>query len=600
MTEIIPQTAPWLHVRYEGRSWDLPLAHLDLGPLSADDEVRAAVAGYLDVPVYKLRVYVVERHTNGNMTVRPEAVFGLFRRRRAGTPQVIQPIRRDGSRPEYDLRSEMINTILTTPHRDLSTLHPVHKAMIEQDPIFYVHLAAWYANHGAIRDHKEMFVTMLCLSDFEGHRDAGLALLRELPPYEVARVVDFIKGSEVKRRQPKGRRVAGQKAQFETISLRVGLNRNVPRSMRTEIERYLREREADPKRFDRTALTARRSVKRLYAGLHIPPSVRAQAVLFDDRPPEDSLAFQVKQISRARTPAEQARAIAQYRIPYRVASSLIKEMSPTVLAALIDVMTPQEVINNVSSLKQRGAFDNPEIKALIDAKLEAAKTDQRVSAYKAKVAVEAVGAEGELAEALEAVTDTQVKAAGKITRPTALLIDKSGSMEQAIEIGRQLGALTSTICEAELFAYAFDTVAYPIESRGASLKDWEKALAGIKAGGGTSCGVALDRMRRKKQRVEQIVMVTDEDENTAPLFIEVYRDYAEELKVRPAVILIKIGNTHRNIEMACTELGVTPNVFEFRGDYYALPNVIPLLTYPSLTEMVMEVLDYPLPKRKPA
>ena len=371
------------------------------------------MAGYLDVPVYKLRVYVVERHTNGNMTVRPEAVFGLFRRRRAGTPQVIQPIRRDGSRPEHDLRSEMINTILTTPHRDLSALHPVHKAMIEQDPIFYVHLAAWYADHGAIRDHKEMFVTMLCLSDFEGHRDAGLALLRELPPYEVARVVDFIKGSEVKRRQPRERRAAGQKAQFETISLRVGLNRNVPRSMRTEIERYLREREADPKRFDRTALTARRSVKRLYAGLHIPPSPRAQAVLFDNEPPEDSPAFQVKQISRARTPAEQARAIAQYRIPYRVASSLIKEMSPMVLAALVDVMTPQEVINNVSSLKKRGAFDNPEIKALIDAKLEAAKTDQRVSAYKAKVAVEAAGAEGELAEALEAVTDTQVEGGGQ-------------------------------------------------------------------------------------------------------------------------------------------------------------------------------------------
>ena len=269
-----------------------------------------------------------------------------------------------------------------------------------------------------------------------------------------------------------------------------------------------------------------------------------------------------------------------------------------VLAALIDVMTPQEVINNVSSLKKRGAFDNPEIKALIEAKLEAAKTDQRVSAYKAKVAVEAAGADGELAEALEAVTDTQVKAAGKITRPTALLIDKSGSMEQAIEIGRQLGALTSAICEAELFAYAFDTVAYPIESRGTSLGDWEKALAGIKAGGGTSCGAALDRMRRKKQRVEQIVMVTDEDENTAPLFKEVYQDYVSELQVRPAVILIKIGNTHRNLEIACAELGVTPNVFEFRGDYYALPNVIPLLTYPSLSEMVTEVLEYPLPKRK--
>jgi hypothetical protein len=93
---------------------------------------------------------------------------------------------------ERELRAELLNTLLTTPHRNLVALHPVHESMIEQDPLFYVHLAAWYADHGAIRDHKEMFVSMLSLSEFEGHRDVGLALLRRLPPYEVARVVDFI------------------------------------------------------------------------------------------------------------------------------------------------------------------------------------------------------------------------------------------------------------------------------------------------------------------------------------------------------------------------------------------------------------------------
>ena len=115
-------------------------------------------------------------------------------------------------------------------------------------------------------------------------------------------------------------------------------------------------------------------------------------------------------------------------------------------------MTPQEVINNIASLKRRGAFDNLDIKALIDKKLKAAKKDKRVSAYKAKVAVEAAGATGELADTLDEVTEAQVKAAGTITRPTALLIDKSGSMNVAIEVGRQLGAMISAICEAELFA----------------------------------------------------------------------------------------------------------------------------------------------------
>ncbi len=503
---------------------------------------------------------------------------------------------------ERDFREEMVNTLLTTPHRDLMQVHGMHRTLLDADPRFYVHLAAWYADRGAVRDHKEMFVALLCLSPFDGHRDVGLALLRDLPPYEVARVIDFIKGDEVRKRLPKEgaakARVRGQPREFEVVTQRVGLFANVPRSLRTEVERYLREREANDARFDRTALQARKSLKRLYAGLHIPPSARAQAVLFDDNPPEDSLAFQVKQIATAQSPADQARAIAEHRIPYRVAASAVKELSPMVLAALIDVMTPQEVINNLAALQKRGALDNADIKALIDVKLGAAKTDKRVSAYKAKVALTAADASGELAEALDEVTEAQVKAGGKITRPTALLIDKSGSMTQAIEVGRQLGAMASVICEADLFAYAFDTVAYPIEPRGVALADWEKALNGIRAGGGTSCGTALEVMRRKRQRVEQIVMVTDEGENTAPLFKNAYEAYAADLNVRPAVIFVKIGRAGQTLEAACAALGVAPNAFEFRGDYYALPNVIPLLTYPSLMELVMEVLDYPLPQRK--
>jgi hypothetical protein len=305
----------------------------------------------------------------------------------------------------------------------------------------------------------------------------------------------------------------------------------------------------------------------------------------------------VKQIASASTPAEQARAIAQYKIPYRVASSLVHDMTPMVLAALIDVMTPQEVINNIGSLKRRGAFDNPDIKALIDEKLKAAKKDKRVSAYKAKVAVEAAGATGDLAESLDKITESQVKAAGAITRPTALLIDKSGSMNVAIEVGRQLGAMISTICEADLFVYAFDTVAYPITPKGTSLADWERALLGINAGGATSCGIAFSRMAAERRLVEQIVMVTDEGENSAPSFFNAYEHYAQEMGVRPAVILVRVGRAVDLIQKACTRLSIAPNVFAFGGDYYALPNVIPFLTYPSLSAMVMEVLDYPLPQR---
>jgi intein/homing endonuclease len=976
---------------------------------------------------------------------------------------------------ERDLRLDLLNTLLTTPHRNLTALYPLHQEILTQDPRFYVRLAAWYAGHGEVRDHQEMFVICLCLSQAEGHRDVGLALLRRLPPYQLARVVDFIKGHQVKRRVPvanattdsgstteaaatpatgstgrRGRKVSRTRkpsVPMETRIEQVGLFVNIPRSMRTEIERYLRERERQSEKFDQAVLHARAAIKRLYAGLHIRPTGRAQAVLFSEEPPEGSVFAAMRAIRQAETPAEQARALVEHHIPYRVATSLVKQMSPTVLAALVEVMTPQEVINNIGSLKARGAFDNEDVKKLVEAKLEAAKSDKRVSAYKAKVAVEAANVSGELAEQLDAITEAQVKAKGRITRSTAMLIDKcvigstlictehgllpisaltpqvrlgvkevvldlevatrsgksratrlylngkkpvryietakgfrlgtslnhpilcydpataslvwrtaetltvgdyvalrrntrsfgsdpsltnylartphqptevplrvpaymtpelarwlgyvvaegrihvrpafvdftnsdeqlvadftelttrlfgvatrverrngakhvmatseellhflrdglgfkkvraqncevplcvlmaseetqraflrayfagdggpmnrragvlaatsasekllrtiqvmllnfgivsrlkptssyatngsriareywrlsiggndalrfmreigfasdakhaavevavvnghtltwsdrresvpslaqvarltkrgmlyqlhqafptvaafggkakddripadllspvihalpefgdigdirevvesqlfldaianitageeevydicvpedhsfvsngvvshnSGSMHVAIEVGRQLGAMISSICAADLVAYAFDTIAYAIEVKGTSLAEWEKALTGITAGGGTSCGVAIETMRRKGQRVEQIILVTDEGENQAPLFANAYKAYSEETNTRPDVILVKVGHASNILERACTGLGIAPSVFTFSGDYYALPNLIPLLQRPSMVDMLMEILEYPLPERK--
>src|SRR5438477_983897 len=101
---------------------------------------------------------------------------------------------------EQDLRLHILNTLLTTPHRKLAEIYPVHKDMVAQDPRFYVRLAAWYNDNGEVRDHKEMFVVNLALSDFPGHREVGLALLRALPPYEVGRALDFISGRKTNRK----------------------------------------------------------------------------------------------------------------------------------------------------------------------------------------------------------------------------------------------------------------------------------------------------------------------------------------------------------------------------------------------------------------
>ncbi len=131
---------------------------------------------------------------------------------------------------ERDHRLELLNSLLTTPHRRLQDIAELHARLLARDPIFYGHLAVWYQEHGEVRDHKEVFVGCLLTSELPEHRDAGFALLQALPPYQVARVVSFLKR----------------------------IRRKLPRSARTAVVRYLRAREADPGFFDRAVLRARR------------------------------------------------------------------------------------------------------------------------------------------------------------------------------------------------------------------------------------------------------------------------------------------------------------------------------------------------------
>jgi hypothetical protein len=65
-----------VHIRFDGRSLDIAQSDLDVGAASSDNEIKRALARHLEVPEAKLRDYVIDRHNTGNMTVRPEAVFG--------------------------------------------------------------------------------------------------------------------------------------------------------------------------------------------------------------------------------------------------------------------------------------------------------------------------------------------------------------------------------------------------------------------------------------------------------------------------------------------------------------------------------------------
>jgi len=65
-----------LHIRWNGRSVDVDPRDLGLRDGSDDREILSAAARYLDLDTRAMEQVFVDRTPQGDIVIRPEAVFG--------------------------------------------------------------------------------------------------------------------------------------------------------------------------------------------------------------------------------------------------------------------------------------------------------------------------------------------------------------------------------------------------------------------------------------------------------------------------------------------------------------------------------------------
>jgi hypothetical protein len=65
-----------VHVRFEGRSYDLTERDLELTPGMSDEAIRERLSRHFEVGLERLKGYIVDRGPGGDLIVRPEAVYG--------------------------------------------------------------------------------------------------------------------------------------------------------------------------------------------------------------------------------------------------------------------------------------------------------------------------------------------------------------------------------------------------------------------------------------------------------------------------------------------------------------------------------------------
>jgi hypothetical protein len=65
-----------VHIRFEGRSYDIPENQLGIQIGMRDSVVKERIAQYFDVGRDRLTDYVIDRRPSGDLIIRPEAVYG--------------------------------------------------------------------------------------------------------------------------------------------------------------------------------------------------------------------------------------------------------------------------------------------------------------------------------------------------------------------------------------------------------------------------------------------------------------------------------------------------------------------------------------------
>lgn len=482
-------------------------------------------------------------------------------------------------REERSARRLLLQRLLTCPHRRLDEATPTFQEALERDPLFTG--KACYAltqrEYNRIRDLEEVAIATLLTSPFPEHREAGRVLFQGLEPYRAGRCAFYIRNSL----------------------------RKVNRQVRAAVEEYLRTLEGSPQRFDGAALRARKTLHKMYEFFHVKPSPRAQAILFDDDPPKDSSLYWIKVLAATKDPTDQARLIVEHRIPLQVATAVIRGLTPAVVAALIEVMSPQEAINSRGWLERGNWLRDPRLKELYLAKVEQAAADERASLAAIKERRSARGEDREVEEKLTEVAERKMGAGPRIVRDTLIAVDVSGSMAPAIEVAKRLGSLVAPLCDAELRVFCFREDAFLLEVKGKALADWEEAFRMVRADGLTSLGAALEAAWGSGFIPKQAVFVTDQGENRGPFLHEVYRRMVAEGH-NPAFVFLNVRSDCRKVSDALELLGARVQVFDLVEDlsrpgwWVVLDQVIAVLGGEGPLSLVDRIMALELPRRSVA
>jgi hypothetical protein len=483
-------------------------------------------------------------------------------------------------------RNEIVGKLNLSLHGDLAAYQNVIGAACRQDPEFLAHLIAFDFTNGQIKDTKiALPVITLATREFPDELvENSLAHLAMQSPREILRALRF--------------------------SATLNLARRRDTAIKRMIHSYLDAKAAEPGKWNRLAARHRRSLKSLYALTHAKIPAFAADVLFNGNPAQGTIFADIKNLSKM-TPAQVAATIQKWHLSPLVVSGAMTGAKATqqaseVVQAGMDQMSDTEVVTRAKSLEKKGLSRDAALKDTFRKKVAKA-TKSNKATLKTSVAADEVEDKG-LKTMLRELQERQIQAqkdAGRgIEGDWLVIVDRSQSQEQAIELGAHIGAAIAKFVTGRVWLVFCNTDVTPIEVTGKTLDEIKGQTKFIFASGGTSYGVGLAWALDKKLNIDGIAIVGDGGENSHPMFATAYQHFKRQTDKQVPVYLYRtfvdaryaMGNGSPRLfgaAMAAAGLQFTEYDLTNGTDYYALPNLVQSMNA-SRFGVVEKIMSCPL------
>lgn len=468
-------------------------------------------------------------------------------------------------------KPQVISELTRSPHGDLKEFLSVGLRAAKEDPDFFAHLIAWNHLKGQIRDAKVALpVIGMATTKESDYLENAVAHLADLTPRDFLRALNF--AHEVKAPSRLTRRL---------------------------VKRYLKDLEQDYFAWERAAIQHRNVMRELYARFSVKTGDKdsmVNAALFHNTAGGK---FKVLRDLSTMTPEDAAAAIQKHKIPFLVAKGALgaKAKDPDVLLAIIQRMTPTELITNTKALERLGIRNVPALRAAFEEGLAKAAKSNKATLKTSKAAEALEDIDPVLSGKLKAVQEKQLDNLKGIEGDWLVLGDASGSMAAAIETARQVSGVLARMVRGKVYLVFFDNSPRYFDVTGKTLEEIQAITKGVRPGGSTSIGCGLQAIVDRNQTVDGIAVVTDGGENCTPYFYQAYQRYVQKFGNEPTVYSYAVSDRYgynTAFENYCKSANIDVQRFDLKDvDYYSLPNLVQTMRIGRYS-LLDEVLNVPL------